>query len=57
MRGMAEKRLINVRVTDGEDALLTAYAERSGRTKSDVLRELIRSLEPLKARPKRARAG
>ena len=49
---MTEKHLINFRITDDEDALLTAYAEREGRTKTDVLRMLIRTLE---VRPKRAK--
>ena len=41
---MTEKKLINIRVTAEEDALLTSYAEATGRTKTDVVRELIRSL-------------
>ena len=40
-----DKHLINVRVTDAEDALLTEYAARTGRTKTDVVRELIRTLK------------
>lgn len=56
---MANKRLINFNATSTEDALLTAYAEQTGRTKTDVLRELIRSLklQPKKASAKRAKAG
>lgn len=41
---MAETRLINLRVPAEEDALLSAYAERTGRTRTDVLRECIRGL-------------
>jgi uncharacterized protein (DUF1778 family) len=54
---MTEKRLINVRVSAEEDALLAAYAERTGRTRTDVLRELIRSLKrKLQAIERRAAA-
>jgi predicted DNA-binding protein len=42
---MTEKKLINIRVTAEEDALLTSYAEATGRTKTDIVRELIRSLK------------
>jgi uncharacterized protein (DUF1778 family) len=42
---MTDKRLINLRVSAEEDALLAAYAERTGRTRTDVLRELIRGLQ------------
>lgn len=41
---MTEKKLINIRVSVEEDKLLTSYAEETGRTKTDVIRELIRSL-------------
>jgi hypothetical protein len=40
-----EKKLINARITKSEFATLDAYAKKEGRTKTDVLRELIRSLE------------
>jgi hypothetical protein len=53
---MADKRLINFNATEAEDALLTAYAKETGRTKTDVLRELIRSLEPPPKRAKRVKA-
>lgn len=38
------RRLINVRVTADEDAALTEHAAKAGRTKTDIIRELIRSL-------------
>ena len=38
------KKLINVRVTLEEEAILTEYATRTERRKTDILRELIRSL-------------
>jgi hypothetical protein len=41
---MAEKKLINFRATTEEDTLLTYYAKLTGRTKTEVLREQIRSL-------------
>ncbi|MCY7278415.1 MAG: ribbon-helix-helix protein, CopG family [Phormidesmis sp. CAN_BIN44] len=37
-----------------EKALLNEYCESAGRTKSDVLRELIRSLKKKQSRPKSA---
>jgi hypothetical protein len=51
---MVEKRLVNVRVTPEEDGLLTEYAAVTGRTRTEILRELIRSL---KVRLARLRAG
>lgn len=42
-----EKKLINARITKSEFAILAAYAKKEGRTKTDVIRELIRSLEKL----------
>ena len=58
IQNMADKRLINFNATAAEDALLTAYAAQTGRTKTDLLREFIRSLEvrPKKANTKRAKA-
>jgi hypothetical protein len=38
------KILINVRIEEKEDALLEAYCNLHGRTKTDVIREYIRSL-------------
>ncbi len=38
------KILINVRIEEKEDALLEAYCELYGRTKTDVIREYIRTL-------------
>ena len=38
------KARLDFRLTDDEYQLLSAYCEAVGRTKSDVLRELIRKL-------------
>jgi hypothetical protein len=38
------KVLINVRIEEKESALLEAYCKLHGRTKTDVIREYIRSL-------------
>jgi hypothetical protein len=38
------KRLMNFRLTEEEAAILAAYCARTGRTQTDVLRELIRQL-------------
>jgi hypothetical protein len=51
--GMNEK-MLNVRMPESEFRLLARYAAAAGRTKTDVVRELIRGLElelPRKARP------
>jgi hypothetical protein len=54
------KRLMNFRLTAEEAAILGAYCERTGRTQTDVLRELVRQLanqdvprRRVKAAPKR----
>jgi hypothetical protein len=46
------KILVNFRVTEGEYARLKAYLAQTGRTQTDVLRELVRSL---KVRPQRTK--
>lgn len=38
------KILINIRIEEKENAVLEAYCQQTGRTKTDVLREYIRSL-------------
>ncbi len=43
---MALKRPFMVRLTEDEAKLLASYADQTGRTQSDVVRELIRSLQP-----------
>jgi hypothetical protein len=43
------KILINVRVTPEEFETLTAAAVKAGRTKTDIIREMIRSLKNKKA--------
>ena len=42
---MADKHLINIRVTTEEAEILATYADAVGQTKTDVLRGYIRSLE------------
>ena len=51
------KILVNFRATESEYAHLKAYLAQTERTQTDVLRELVRSLEvsPKRARPKRAK--
>jgi hypothetical protein len=39
------KRLMNFRLTEEEAGILAAYCERTGRTQTDVLRELVRELD------------
>jgi hypothetical protein len=43
--GVNEKTL-NVRLPEAEFALLTAYAKAAGRTKTEIIREFVRSLAP-----------
>ena len=38
------KVLTNIRIDKSEDELLETYCQQTGRTKTDVLREYIRSL-------------
>jgi predicted DNA-binding protein len=38
------KKILNIRITPEEEAILAAYAKRRGRTKTDLIREIIRSL-------------
>jgi uncharacterized protein (DUF1778 family) len=45
MEETVTKRLINVRVTLEEDEILTRHAAQTGRSRTDVIRELIRSLK------------
>jgi hypothetical protein len=42
---MADKRIINARVTDEEAETLSAYSDETGQSQTDVLRAFIRSLE------------
>jgi predicted DNA-binding protein len=47
------EKMLNVRMPESEFRLLTRFAAAAGRTKTDVVRELIRGLEqklPRKAR-------
>jgi predicted DNA-binding protein len=36
---------LNIRIPDKESDILEAYCARTGRTKTDVVREFLRSLE------------
>ena len=56
---MNEKTL-NVRLPESEFLLLARYAAETGRTKTDVVRELLRSLEqklPPEAKLKKPKAA
>jgi hypothetical protein len=44
MPAMKNKREITIRVTEQEFAMLESHCQAVGRTKTDVLREFIRSL-------------
>jgi hypothetical protein len=44
MSNGSKKRLLNFRVTDAEFDILTDYCARTGRTQTDVVRELVRQL-------------
>ena len=55
--GGMNKILINFRATESEYAHLKAYLAQTGRTQTDVLRELVRSLELQPKRAKRAKAS
>jgi hypothetical protein len=54
--GVNEKTL-NVRLPEAEFAILAAYAKAAGRTKTEVIREFIRSLtvEEKRKTPKKSR--
>ena len=39
------KHMVAFRITEAEDALLTEYAAKAGRTKTDVVRAFIRTLK------------
>ena len=54
---MADKRIINARVTEAEADILAAYAEAVGQTQTDVLRSFIRSLESRLRRLTKQREG
>jgi Ribbon-helix-helix protein, copG family len=47
---------VTIRMTKAEAAILTAFATETGRTKTDILREAIRSLPTPLARPAKAAA-
>jgi hypothetical protein len=50
--------MLNIRLPEGEFHALTRYAAATGRTKTEIIREFVRSLEPMareataKKRPK-----
>jgi hypothetical protein len=45
MMGMTEKTTLTFRLTVAEANILWDYAERTGRTQSDILRQFIRTLQ------------
>ena len=45
MERTVRKRLINVRVTLEEDEILGQYAAKTGRTRTEIIRDLIRALK------------
>jgi predicted DNA-binding protein len=59
-QGSMNEKMLNVRMPESEFLLLTRYAAATGRTKTDVVRELIRGLEqklPRKAQRQTKSAG
>ncbi|MGV0028132.1 hypothetical protein [Phormidesmis priestleyi] len=48
------KKRLDFRIEEFELQLLEAYCKAVGRTKTDVVRELIRTLKVKKSRPKSA---
>jgi predicted DNA-binding protein len=55
---MMNNNAVTIRVTNAEAAIFTRFAERTGRTKTDIVRELIRSLETRSpGQRRRANAG
>ena len=57
MSNGSKKRLLNFRVTDAEFDILTEYCERTGRTQTDVVRELLRELAQRPTLPHRTVAS
>lgn len=56
MRLMGDgKRIFDIRITENEAAILRARAEKTGRNRSNIMREFIRPLAP-KPREPRAKA-
>ena len=54
--GMHEKTL-NVRMPDNEILILARYAKATGRTKTEIIREFVRSLEMREAKAKESKAA
>jgi predicted DNA-binding protein len=48
--------ILNVRISENEFEALETYARRHGRTKSEIVREFLRSLERKLERPVSAKA-
>ena len=44
-RSTMMKKMLTIRATETELSILARFADQSGRTQSDVLREFLRSLE------------
>jgi hypothetical protein len=53
------EKLVNFRVTEREFLILTRYAVATGRSKTEILREFVRSLEPMarEAKAKKLKAA
>jgi hypothetical protein len=54
--GTAVTSTLNIRLPEAEAETLTRYVAGERRTKTDILREFIRSLEPLGARAETRKA-
>lgn len=49
-QGVVNNKMLNIRLTESEFLLLTRYAAATGRTKTEIVREFVRSLEQKPAR-------
>lgn len=47
-----EKRRLNFELPENEIEILEEYCRRTGRTKTEVIRELVRSLSKVEEKPK-----
>ena len=54
VQGAVPQKVVTIRVPENEFRLLARYAAETGRTKTDLLREFIRSLEGM-AREQKAK--
>jgi hypothetical protein len=51
------EKIVNFRVTEREFLTLTRYAVAAGRSKTEILREFVRSLEPKLHEAKKTKAA